>query len=351
MGFDISFYRGRKVFITGHNGFMGSWLCRVLKNIGANVTGYSLIPKPNTLSNDIQNDVFSIVGDIRDYDRLKYAFDNVQPEIVFHLAAQPIVREGYKNPIVTYETNVIGTVNILECIRTSNCTKSLVNVTTDKVYKNREWQWGYRENDEINGFDPYSNSKSCSELVTSSYKNSFLNGCGTAVSTMRVGNVIGGGDFAQDRIIPDCIRSVTEGKDIIIRNPMSIRPYQHVLEAVYVYLMAAALQYGDMEYSGAYNVGPDESSCISTGNLADLFVKYWGDGARWTAGNGTGPHEADILKLDCSLLKTVFNWKPIWNIETAVKKTVEFSKDLYSKGDVLKLMDMQIKEFFDDVQQ
>lgn len=352
MQFDFSFYKGRKVFVTGHTGFMGSWLCRILTNLGADVTGYALTPPtvPSLFElAHIKNDINSVIGDIRDFDRLKTVFDETQPEIVFHLAAQPIVREGYKNPAVTYETNVMGTVNILECIRTSNCVKSFINVTTDKVYKNREWQWGYRENEELNGFDPYSNSKSCSELVTQSYKNSFLNTKGIAVSTMRVGNIIGGGDFANERIIPDCVRAAIGGKDIVIRNPISIRPYQHVLEAVYVYLMICAMQYDNIKYANSYNVGPDDDSCIPTGLLADLFVKYWDSDIKWVKGNSDGPHEANILKLDCSLLKSTLSWKKIWNIEKTVKKTVEWYKCYIQNGDVKKEMDKQIAEYIEDI--
>lgn len=276
MHFDPGFYYGKNVFITGHTGFKGSWLCKMLVNAGARVTGYSLgSEKEYALFKiaEIEKDIHSVPGDIRDYTFLRKAFDDAQPEIVFHLAAQPIVRDSYKNPVYTYETNVIGTVNILECIR-NHQVKSFLNVTTDKVYLNKEWHWGYRENEELNGYDPYSNSKSCSELVTCAYKNSFFANGDTAVSTARAGNVIGGGDFANDRIIPDCIRAVLRGENIIVRNPFSTRPYQHVLEPLYVYLMIAAMQYEDSNYAGCYNVGPDDQDCFQTGALVDLFVKH-----------------------------------------------------------------------------
>ena len=230
--FDMNFYRGKKVFVTGHTGFKGSWLCKILANAGAEVTGYSLNPPTNPSLVEIagiDKDINSIIGDIRDYDSLKAVFDDAQPEIVLHLAAQPIVRDSYKDPHYTYETNVMGTVNILECVRQSDCVKSVLNVTTDKVYHNNEWEWGYRENEPLDGFDPYSNSKSCSELVTHSYKNSFFTDNTIAVSTARAGNVIGGGDFANDRIIPDCVRAMASGNVIGVRNPYSTRPYQHVL--------------------------------------------------------------------------------------------------------------------------
>ncbi len=349
MDFDLNFYRGKRVLVTGHTGFKGSWLCKMLANAGANVTGYSLNPptKPSLFEiAEIDKDVRSVIGDIRDYTKLKSTLDSVQPEIVFHLAAQPIVRDSYKNPVYTYETNVMGTVNILECIRNSNCVKSFLNVTTDKVYLNKEWQWGYRENEELDGYDPYSNSKSCSELVTHSYKKSFFEDGHVAISTARAGNVIGGGDFARDRIIPDCIRAAIEHKDIIVRNPYSTRPYQHVLEPLYVYLMIAAMQYNDGKYAGYYNVGPDDTDCFQTGALVDLFVKKWGDGVKWISCYDGGPHEANFLKLDCSKLKSVFDWKPHWNLDKAIEMVVEWSKCWHHNGDIRACMDMEIEKFF-----
>ncbi len=347
--FDYSFYNGKRVFVTGHTGFKGSWLCKILTNMGAEVTGYSLEPPTNpslfSIAN-IEGDINSVIGDIRDFNHLKEAFDKAQPEIVLHLAAQPIVRDSYKDPAYTYETNVMGTVNILECVRNSTTVKSFLNVTTDKVYLNKEWQWGYRENEELDGFDPYSNSKSCSELVTHSYKNSFFADGKVAISTARAGNVIGGGDFANDRIIPDSIRAAINKEEIVVRNPFSTRPYQHVLEPLYAYLMIAAKQYEDISFSGWYNVGPDDIDCFKTGELVDLFVKKWGNGLKWVNRYDGGPHEASFLKLDCSLLKSTFGWKPKWNLDTAVEKVVEWTKCYVEKGDIRALMDKQIKEFF-----
>ena len=276
--FDGKFYEGKKVFVTGHTGFKGAWLCRILAGLGAKVTGYSLEPLTNPSLFEMAKtaeDIDSVIGDIRDADRLEQAFEKAQPEIVFHLAAQPLVRDSYKRPAYTYETNVMGTVNVLECIRKNDCTVSFLNVTTDKVYLNREWEWGYRENEMLDGFDPYSNSKSCSELVTHSYKNSFFADGRVAISTARAGNVIGGGDFSNDRIIPDCVRAAMEKKDIIVRNPYSTRPYQHVLEPLAAYMMIAEYQYKDAGYSGYYNVGPDDRDCFQTGALVDLFVRKW----------------------------------------------------------------------------
>ena len=342
------FYRGKKVFVTGHTGFKGSWLCKML----AEVTGYSLdAPTEPSLFKiaGIANDIHSVIGDIRDFASLKKAFDEAQPEIVLHLAAQPIVRDSYKDPAYTYETNVMGTVNILECVRQSSCVKSFLNVTTDKVYLNKEWAWGYRENEELDGYDPYSNSKSCSELVTHSYKNSFFTDKeGNAIipiSTARAGNVIGGGDFANDRIIPDCVRAAQKHEDIIVRNPFSTRPYQHVLEPLFAYLMIAAKQYEDSKYAGWYNVGPDDVDCFQTGAIVDLFVSKWGDGMKWINKHDGGPHEANFLKLDCSKLKTTFGWYPHWNLNDAMEKIVEWSKAWIAGQDIRPIMDKQIEEF------
>ena len=350
MDFELSFYKGKRVFVTGHTGFKGSWLCKMLANAGAEVTGYSLNP-PTTPSlfeiAEIKNDVHSVIGDVRNYRELKAAFDEAQPEIVLHLAAQPIVRDSYKDPAYTYETNVMGTVNILECVRNSCCVKSFLNVTTDKVYLNKEWAWGYRENEELDGYDPYSNSKSCSELVTHSYRNSFFADGSVAISTARAGNVIGGGDFANDRIIPDCIRAAIKHEDIIVRNPFSTRPYQHVLEPLYAYLMIAAMQYADGSYAGSYNVGPDDRDCFQTGALVDLFVKHWGDNMRWINRYDGGPHEANFLKLDCSKLKTTFGWKPHWDLDKAIERVVEWSKCWVAGGDIRACMDQEIKEFLE----
>ena len=348
MAFDLSFYRGKNVFVTGHTGFKGSWLCRMLAGAGASVTGFSLEPptEPSLFRiAGIEKDVRSVIGDVRDQAALKTAFDEAQPEIVLHLAAQPIVRESYRNPAYTYETNVMGTVNLLECVRNGSSVRSFLNVTTDKVYRNREWVWGYRETDELDGFDPYSNSKSCSELVTHSYRNSFFADGRVAVSTARAGNVIGGGDFASDRIIPDCVRAAVRGEPIVVRNPYSTRPYQHVLEPLYAYLMIAARQMQDGRCAGYYNVGPDDADCFQTGALVELFVRQWGEGMEWVDRSDGGPHEAGFLKLDCSLLKNTFGWKPRWNLENAVAMTVEWSKIWLARGDVRACMDRQIHAF------
>lgn len=327
--FDISFYKGKRVLVTGHTGFKGAWMCEVLLLAGAEVTGYALEPPTDPslfCLLDLKERMDSRIGDIRDLDKLMEVFDERRPEIVIHMAAQPIVRESYKNPVYTYDVNVMGTVNVLECIRLTGCVKSFVNVTTDKVYRNKEWEWGYRENEELNGFDPYSNSKSCSELVTDSYKNSFFQNKDIAISTMRAGNVIGGGDFAADRIIPDCVRAAMKSEDIVIRNPYAIRPFQHVLEPVNTYLVVAEKQYENKKLAGNYNVGPDESDCITTGELTEIFCKAWeketGNRVGWISRYDGGPHEAGFLKLDCSKLKKTFDWTPVWNIEQAVRESI-----------------------------
>ena len=345
----FEFYKGKRVLITGHTGFKGSWLCKILTLAGAEVTGYSLEPPTNPSLFEITNisdEIKSIIGYIRDYEHLIAVFTEYKPEIVFHLAAQPIVRESYKNPVFTYETNVMGTVNVLECVRNSQSVKSVLNVTTDKVYKNNEWVYGYRETDELNGFDPYSNSKSCSELVTYSYKNSFFSDERVAVSTARAGNVIGGGDFAVDRILPDCVRAAEKNEPINVRNPYSTRPYQHVLEPLFAYLMIAAKQYDDIKYAGSYNVGPDDKDCVTTGVLVQSFCDAWGDGCSWeNLSEKNAPHEANFLKLDCSLIKSRFNWQPRLNIYEAINYTVEWSKAYFNNLDVNDVIQKQIESY------
>lgn len=345
---DLSFFENKKVFVTGHTGFKGSWLSKILVDAGAVVTGYSLEAptEPNLFSIcGLEGRMKSVIGDIRDYDRLFETMKEAQPEIVLHLAAQPIVRDSYKDPVYTYETNVLGTVYMLECVRKLSCVRSFLNVTTDKVYENKEWEWGYRETDALDGFDPYSNSKSCSELVTHSYQKSFFADGETAISTARAGNVIGGGDFANDRIIPDCIRAALNKEVIKVRNPYSIRPFQHVLEPLCAYLLIAQRQYEDGKYAGYYNVGPEDADCVTTGRLTDLFCAAWGEGQTWESHAVEGPHEASFLKLDCSRMKRTFGWQPRWNIEEAIRKTAAWFKVYASGGDVISCMEEQIMEF------
>lgn len=357
----LDYYRGKRVFVTGHTGFKGMWLSLLLTMAGAEVTGYALPPEKPELGAaaisdtpifnalGLEAEMRSVLGDIRDFEKLQAAFQAAEPEIVFHLAAQPIVLRSYQEPRLTYETNVMGTVNLLECIRRGDSVQSAVNVTTDKVYKNREWLWGYRENEELNGFDPYSNSKSCSELVTDSYKNSFFRDSAVAISTARAGNVIGGGDFSPNRIIPDCLRAAFSGEDILIRNPYSVRPYQHVLEPLSAYLQLAQAQSENTALAGCYNVGPAESDAVTTGDLADMFCQSWGgDIRRYTpaAEGNHAPHEANYLRLDCTKIKQALGWQPRWHIQQAVEQTVAWGKAYCSGEDIRAVMEQQAQEYF-----
>lgn len=348
---DLTFYNGKRVLVTGHTGFKGSWLCKMLVSLGAEVCGYALEPPTQPNLFDMLNlPIKSVIGDIRDYDKLKGVFDDFKPEIVLHLAAQPIVRDSYKLPRYTYDVNVMGTVNVCECVRLCDSVKSFLNVTTDKVYENEDLNIAFTEDMKLDGYDPYSNSKSCSELVTHSYQKAFLNENGIAVSTARAGNVIGGGDFANDRIVPDSVRAVMSGREIIVRNPYSTRPFQHVLEPLYAYLMIAMKQYLKPEYAGYYNVGPDDCDCITTGELCDIFCSFYGEGASWkNVSEENAVHEAGFLRLDTTKLKTTFAWQPVWNIRAALQKTVEWTKVYAAGGDVDAECQRQINEFLESV--
>ena len=346
------FYKGKKVLVTGHTGFKGMWLCKMLEVFGAEVTGYALESPTEEggkvfQQSGIEARMKSIIGDIRDREKLMQVFAEVQPEIVLHLAAQPIVIESYKEPVLTYETNVMGAVNILECVRQTESVKSFLNVTTDKVYENKEWPWGYRENEPLDGYDPYSNSKSCSELVTHSYKKSFFMDGRCAISTARAGNVIGGGDFSDNRIIPDSVRAAYAGESIKVRNPYSMRPYQHVLEPLYAYLLIAQAQYENGKYADWYNVGPDECDCVTTGELTDIFCRQWGEGLKWKNISVEGPHEANFLKLDCSKIKSHLGWQPRWHIEEALRETVVWAKAWQQGKDISAVMEEQIHKFME----
>ena len=343
------FYRGRRVLVTGHTGFKGSWLTRLLLNLGAEVCGYARRPPTDPSLFDaagLGEAITDVDGDVRDLAHMQAVFAEFQPEAVLHLAAQPIVLDSYREPVYTYETNVMGTVHVLECLRQTPSVRTFVNVTTDKVYENREWEYGYRECDPLDGYDPYSNSKSCSELVTHSYARSFFGDGRCRISTSRAGNVIGGGDFAPDRILPDCIRAVCQGREIVVRNPHSTRPYQHVLEPLYVYLTIAMKQWEDPAFAGYYNVGPEDRDCVTTGRLTDLFCGAWGEEARWVNRGDGGPHEANFLKLDCSRIRNVFGWEPRLHVEEAVEWTVEWTRQYLEGADAAEIMDRQIDRFF-----
>lgn len=341
------FYRGKKVLVTGHTGFKGTWLTKILIDAGAEVLGYSRCSEKELSLfklSGVEKQIVHIKGNVEEYKELKAKFQEFQPEIIFHLAAQPIVRDSYINPLQTYQTNVMGTVNVLECIRQTESVRSAIIVTTDKVYRNDEKGHAFCEADILDGFDPYSNSKSCAELVTASYKRSFSNL--PPISTARAGNVIGGGDFAKDRIIPDCVRAVQRGKPVFIRNPYSIRPYQHVLEPLWAYMMIAERQYGDPSLAGAYNIGPEDCDCLTTGELVSLFCMLWGEGTAWkTEKEQDAPHEANYLKLDCSLMKKNFGWQPRWHLEECMKQTVRFYKNWLQCGDVEQEMDNELREY------
>ena len=347
---DIGFYKNKTVLVTGHTGFKGSWLCKILINIGSNVVGYSLPAptKPNLFElSKNEERMISIIGDIRDYARLKSVFDKYQPEIVIHMAAQPLVRDSYKEPKYTYDVNVMGTVNVLECVRLTLSVRSFLNVTTDKVYFNdEEPNHPFKEDEPLDGYDPYSNSKSCSELVTHSYKKSFFQKRDCSISTARAGNVIGGGDFSTDRIIPDCVRALLSNSDIIVRNPYSTRPYQYVLEPLFVYLEICEKQFKNkQQYEGYYNVGPDNCDCVTTGDLVTMFCEEWGNGLTWINQHDGGPHEAAFLKLDNQKIKDVFAWKPRYHINETIRLLCEWTKDYINGGSIPKRMSLEIDNY------
>lgn len=347
-----NFFKNKSVLVTGHTGFKGAWLTEIIEMYGSDVIGYSLNPptNPNLYDLlDLDSRITSVIGDIRDLNKLKETFVDYAPDIVIHMAAQPIVRASYENPVYTYETNVMGTVNVCECIRESDSVKSFLNVTTDKVYENKDKDHSFLEDEKLDGFDPYSNSKSCSELVTHSYNNSFFKENDIRCSTARAGNVIGGGDFAKDRIIPDCVRASINDKPILIRNPNSIRPYQHVLEPLFIYLSIVMKQYENKKYSGYYNVGPDDEDCITTGELVELYCKYYNQNnektVQWINQSDDGPHEATLLKLDNTKIKETFDWKPKWKIDKTIEKTVEWTKSYINNENMRKITDYQIKTY------
>ena len=338
---DQNFWLGKKILVTGHTGFKGSWLAIWLKMMGADISGYALDPltaNDNYVLTDLINKINHRIGDVRSYDYLQEFFYEVKPEIVFHLAAQPLVRESYTDPKATYDINVGGTVNLLECCRKTDSVKVIVNVTTDKCYENKEWVWGYRENDRLGGYDPYSSSKACSELVTEAYRKSFFNPDtfvqhGKSISTARAGNVFGGGDWQTDRIVPDCIRALEKHEPIIVRSPQAIRPWQHVLEPLSGYLQLAQKMYNNpTEYAGAYNFGPTDSSFLSVGSIVDQIVKTWGKGTWQDYANPDAPHEANILKLDITKAKSQLGWSPKWDINKAITETITWYQQYKTKN-------------------
>jgi CDP-glucose 4,6-dehydratase len=357
MNFNEDFWKKKKILITGHTGFKGSWLSLLLHKLGSDVYGYALEPptNPNLFETARINElVNSYIGDIRDYDKLFRIIESVKPEIVIHMAAQPLVRESYKNPVDTYAINVMGTVNLLEAVRHTPGIKAVVNVTTDKCYENREWHWGYRENEPMGGYDPYSNSKGCSELVTSAFRNSFFNpkdyqNHGVAIATARAGNVIGGGDWAEDRLIPDFIQAISKGEEVKIRSPYAIRPWQHVLDPLSGYLMLAKRLYTDgPKFAEAWNFGPDDTDAKNVEWIAGRFSELWGKGFTYRIDKNPQPHESSYLKLDCSKAKVELDWHHRWNLEEALLSVVEWYRTWLSKGDVRLITEKQIWEYFSE---
>lgn len=351
---DKNFWRNKKVFLTGHTGFKGSWMCLWLNSLGADVTGYGLNPPTSPSLFElcsIDNLVKSVIADVRDGEALRKAMVEAQPEIVIHMAAQPLVRESYKHPVETYSVNVMGTANLFEAVRSCNSVKAVINVTTDKCYENKEWIWGYRENEPLGGYDPYSSSKACSELVTSSYRNSFFNPIeykrhGVGVASARAGNVIGGGDWADDRLVPDCVRSLIRNEKIIVRNPNAIRPWQHVLEPLSGYLVLAhkLYEYGS-KYSEAWNFGPDDNDAKPVEWILKKMCEKWGSYSSYQIDQREHPHEAKYLKLDCSKAKSELGWYPRWSLEQALDKVIEWTLAYKKNKDLTKVCLEQIEEY------
>jgi CDP-glucose 4,6-dehydratase len=346
-------FKNKTVLVTGHTGFKGSWLCIWLKELGAKVVGYALKPhtdRDNYVVAGLEDRMNGIIGNVQDFHELKKVFEAYQPEFVFHLAAQAIVRESYENPKDTFDVNVGGTVNVLECCRLTDSVRVIINVTSDKCYENREWFWGYRENDPMGGDDPYSASKGCSELVTHAYEKSFFNPNHyethrKSLSSVRAGNVIGGGDWQRHRIIPDCIRALEKGEAIQIRNPDAVRPWQHVLEPLSGYLLLASrMDAYPRKFCGAWNFGPNHDGLMPVGKVADEVVSHWGNGSWVDASDAGSPHEAKLLSLEISKARSCLKWIPIWNTTKAIAETVNWYKN-YRKNDPYKICMDQIERF------
>ncbi len=351
---NVAFWHGKRVLLTGHTGFKGSWLSLWLQSMGAKVVGYALTPPTNPSLFEVANvssGMTSIIGDIRDLATLQKVFAEHRPEIVIHMAAQPLVRYSYLEPVETYSTNVMGTVNLLEAIRQTKSVKAVVNVTTDKCYENREWAWGYRENEAMGGFDPYSSSKGCAELVTAAYRDSYFHPekyheHGVAIATGRAGNVIGGGDWAEDRLIPDTMRAIVSGQPVNIRNPHSIRPWQHVLEPLSGYLLLAQRLYEEgPAFAEAWNFGPNDDDAKPVDWILDKLTKTWGEGAGWQLDKGEHPHEAHYLKLDCSKAKSRLQWQPKWSLATAIEEICVWHKAHTAEADMQAMCLHQIKQY------
>lgn len=357
-------YINKTVFVTGHTGFKGAWLSIWLEALGANVIGYSLPPPtvPSLFKTcGLEKRITSILGDVKDRDKLEWVFNKYSPELVFHLAAQPLVRQSYIEPVNTFETNVIGTLNLLEAVRKTDSVRACLIITSDKCYENREWAFSYRENDPLGGFDPYSSSKACAELVTDSYRKSFFGSTGTcvrkaSVSTARAGNVIGGGDWAADRIVPDIIRALTAGRPVPVRNPGAVRPWQHVLEPLAGYLWLAALMFSEHKsYNAAWNFGPGTSGNIKVRDIVEQAIKLWGCGS-WknlSGENKNAPHEANFLKLDCTRANNILGWYPVYSVSEALEETVKWYLQYYKNNceDIYTYTLNQIKKYIEKARQ
>lgn len=351
-----SFWKDKKVLVTGHTGFKGAWLCMLLNELGAKIYGYSLPPSTEPSLFELcklDKYVNTLIGDIRDSKKLSCFINESEPDIVIHMAAQALVREGYNNPVETYEINIMGTVNLFEAIRNSSSVKAIVNVTTDKCYENKEWYWAYRENEPLGGYDPYSSSKACSELVTSAFRSSFFNPDNynkhrVAIASARAGNVIGGGDWAKDRLIPDCIKAILEEKKVLLRNPNAVRPWQHVLEPLTGYLLLAEKLYTEgVKYGDGWNFGPHENDAKTVKEIVELLCKYYGKGASYRVDDSNHPHEARYLKLDCSKAKNELGWIPKWDIDVTIEKIVLWMKAYSENINLLSTCKQQIKEYLD----
>ena len=349
---DPLFWRGKKVFLTGHTGFKGGWLTLWLSSMGAEVTGYALSPdtSPNLFTVININEIIthSCIGDIRDLSKMQSAMIAAKPDIVIHMAAQPLVRYSYQYPVETYATNVMGTVHVLESARAIKSIKATVVVTTDKCYENKEWAWGYRENDAMGGHDPYSSSKGCAELVAAAYRNSFFSGPDSqnSIATARAGNVIAGGDWSADRLIPDAIKAFESNQAVRIRNPLATRPWQHVLEPLSGYLILVQQLYSHgSKYSSGWNFGPQDDGNRSVKEVIELMIQQWGGSARWEQDGLEKPYEANLLKLECSKALSQLGWGPKWSLEIAVRKTVEWQKAFQRKEKMLEFSLNQIKDF------
>lgn len=349
-----SFWKGKRVLLTGHTGFKGSWLSLWLQSMDVDLIGYALAPPTAPSLFDVAEvgkGMTSVLGDIRDLDRLQTIFSEHKPEIVFHMAAQPLVRHSYQNPVETYSTNVMGTVHLLEAVRNTPGVKAVVNITTDKCYENREWIWGYRENEPMGGYDPYSNSKGCAELVSSAYRSSFFNADshvqhGVSLATVRAGNVIGGGDWAQDRLIPDVLAAFERGNIVDIRNPHAIRPWQHVLEPLRGYLTLAECLYEQgASFAEGWNFGPVDEDAKPVGWIVEQMAAMWGEGAQWKIDMGDHPHEAHHLKLDISKARTRLGWQPALRLNDALRLIIDWSKQRQASADMRQLTINQIQDY------